>query len=109
MSGTDPRSDARPRSERVLWRWPWFTAISRTPPMRDPVELQTLDERLSPNPEFSELASVERLEAAARALEANGIHAAVVPTGEAARRHVLELLTDGAEVFNNTSRTLETI
>jgi L-lactate utilization protein LutC len=75
----------------------------------EPAGARTAEELLRTNPEFSQLASGERLEAAARALEANGIDAVVVPTGEAAKRRVLELLTDGAEVFNNTSRTLEAI
>lgn len=62
---------------------------------------------LVPNPDFAELASDERIEAAAAALTANGIDAYVVANGAEARTRVLELLPDGAEVFNNTSRTLE--
>jgi LUD domain len=63
----------------------------------------------APNPEFSELASEERIEATAAALERNGVRAVVVGTGEEARRQVRSLLADGAEVFNNTSVTLESI
>ena len=59
--------------------------------------------------EFSELASDERIESAARALERNGIRVMVVDTGKEARSLVRSLLVEGAEVFNNTSRTLETI
>jgi hypothetical protein len=60
-----------------------------------------------PNPEFAELASGERIAAAAAALVTNGIDAGVVATGAEARGRVFELLPDGAEVYNNTSRTLE--
>ena len=59
--------------------------------------------------EFSELASDERIAAAAAALERNGVRAAVVGTGAEARALVRSLLVEGAEVFNNTSVTLETI
>jgi len=62
-----------------------------------------------PNPEFAELASCERIRATAEALERNGVRALVVDTGHDARRRVLELLPEGAEVFNATSRTLESI
>lgn len=65
------------------------------------------EERLLPNPEFAELAADERIEATAAALAANGIDASVVATGAEARTRVLELLPDGADIFNNTSRTLE--
>lgn len=66
-------------------------------------------EHLDPNPEFAVLASDERIDATAAALERNGIRAMVVPNGEAARALVNELLTDGAEVFNNSSQTLQAI
>lgn len=58
---------------------------------------------------FSEVASDERLASTAAALEGNGIRALLVGTGAEARSAVHSLLVDGAEVFNNTSRTLETI
>jgi L-lactate utilization protein LutC len=73
------------------------------------METLTSEERPTPNPEFAELASDERIDTAARALQSNGIDAEVVPTGQEARRRVLELLPHNAEVFNNTSRTLESI
>src|SRR5258708_33885798 len=82
------------------------------PPRRDRerlMETLTSEERPTPNPEFAELASDERIDTAARALRSNGVDAVVVPDGQEARRRVLGLLTDGAEVFNNTSRTLEAI
>lgn len=59
--------------------------------------------------EFAELASDEQLDAAAAALERNGITSSVMDSGEQARDVVRALLPIGAEVFNNTSRTLEAI
>jgi hypothetical protein len=62
-----------------------------------------------PDSDFSELASDERIALAAAALKRNGVRAVVVATGGEARSLVRSLLVEGAEVFNNTSRTLETI
>jgi hypothetical protein len=59
--------------------------------------------------EFAEVASEERVAAVAEALGRNGITAWVTGTGAEARAKVSELLVDGAEVYNNTSQTLETI
>src|ERR1700730_2662713 len=59
--------------------------------------------------EFAELASDKELDAAAAALERNGISSSVVDSGEQARDAVRSILPVGAEVFNNTSRTLEAI
>jgi hypothetical protein len=52
---------------------------------------------------------VERLNSVAQALNHNGFQAQSVETGAAARQIVASLLPEGAEVFNNTSRTLESI
>ena len=60
-------------------------------------------------PEFSQLASDETIQAAATALERNGIETRIVDSGEDAREAVRSLLVDGAEVYNNTSQTLEAI
>jgi hypothetical protein len=57
--------------------------------------------------EFTELASGEQIAAAAAALERNGITPLLAATGAGARGLVRSLLTDGAEVYNNTSQTLE--
>jgi hypothetical protein len=57
--------------------------------------------------EFSRLASEQQLRAVANALEHSGISANVVDSGEQARQAVRSLLPVGAEVYNNTSRTLE--
>ncbi|HEV2415814.1 MAG TPA: LUD domain-containing protein [Candidatus Dormibacteraeota bacterium] len=59
--------------------------------------------------EFTTLASDERIAAAAAALERNGIRTLLAATGAEARGLVGSLLVDGAEVYNNTSRTLEAI
>jgi hypothetical protein len=59
--------------------------------------------------EFAELASDKQLDAAAAALERNGISSSVVDSGEQARDAVRSIIPIGAEVFNNTSRTLESI
>ena len=64
---------------------------------------------LVPNEEFARLASDEQIERTVRALETSGIRAMVVASGEEAKNKVLELLPEGAEVFNATSRTLESI
>jgi len=57
--------------------------------------------------EFTELASGERIATAAAALERNGIRPLLAATGADARGLVGSLLVDGAEVYNNTSQTLE--
>ena len=68
-----------------------------------------IDREVGANADFGELASHERITAAASALEANGIRAMIADSSADARRMVGCLLPDGAEVFNNTSRTLEAI
>ena len=57
--------------------------------------------------EFAELASGEQIATAAAALERNGIRPLLAATGADARGLVGSLLTGGAEVYNNTSQTLE--
>ena len=59
--------------------------------------------------EFAGLASAERIATAAAALQRNGIRSHVTGSGTEARRLVSSLLPDGAEVYNNTSQTLEAI
>jgi LUD domain len=59
--------------------------------------------------EFAALASAERIATAAAALERNGISSHVAGSGAEARRLVSSLLPDGADVYNNTSQTLEDI
>ncbi len=57
--------------------------------------------------EFSRLASEEQIHAVAGALDRGGITARVAKSGEEARQVVRAVLPAGAEVYNNTSRTLE--
>jgi hypothetical protein len=59
--------------------------------------------------EFSRVASKGQVRAVANALERNGISCIVVDSGEEARNAVRSILPVGAEVYNNTSRTLEVI
>jgi hypothetical protein len=63
---------------------------------------------LSPSA-FAQLASEKQIEKTVQALQAHGIRVVVVETGEEARTYVLDLIPDGAEVFNSQSRTLELI
>ena len=59
--------------------------------------------------EFSQVAPREDILAVAAALEDNGITCIVVDSAEEARAAVRSILPVGAEVYNNTSRTLEVI
>ena len=59
--------------------------------------------------EFSQLASEQQLSAVADAMRRNGMTATLVGSGEEARDAVRSALPIGAEVYNNTSRTLEVI
>ena len=59
--------------------------------------------------EFSAPAAKEQIVAVAGVLEGNGITSIVVDSAEEARGAVRSLLPVGAEVYNNTSRTLEVI
>jgi hypothetical protein len=58
---------------------------------------------------FSRVAPMEQLRAVASALEGNGITCIVVGSGHEAREAVRAILPVGAEVYNNTSSTLEVI
>jgi hypothetical protein len=59
--------------------------------------------------EFAELASEQQIAKAAAALEQNGIRSLFAATGADARGLVDSLHADAAEVYNNTSQTLEAI
>ncbi|RPI94393.1 MAG: hypothetical protein EHM40_06695 [Chloroflexi bacterium] len=61
-----------------------------------------------PNQEFAKLASDERIERTAKALEANGIHAVIAENGAEAKRIFFELVPEGSEIFLGASVTLET-
>ena len=62
---------------------------------------------LVPNKEFTRLASDEQVERVARALEANGMKTLIAETGEEAKKLVLEMVPQGAEVYANQSQTLD--
>lgn len=62
---------------------------------------------LTPNQEFSRLATDEQIDHTVLALEANGIHTLVAQNGQEAKRLFFELIPDGAEVFLGASVTLE--
>jgi hypothetical protein len=64
---------------------------------------------LVPNQEFNRLASDDQIEKTVQALQANGIRAVVVETGEEARACVLSMIPSGMEVYNPPSRTLDQI
>jgi hypothetical protein len=63
--------------------------------------------QLTPNPEFAHPSSGERLQLVQQALEQNGFHTLVVGSREEARRLVLELVPEGAEVHIGLSKTME--
>lgn len=58
---------------------------------------------------WNQLADKESIEKAIEALKANGITAKMVENGQQAKEEVLKLVPEGAEVFNETSVTLDTI
>jgi hypothetical protein len=62
-----------------------------------------------PTLEFDEPAPAGLIDAVAAAMRANGIDVHVVDTGEDARRRVLQLIPEGAEVHSGKSKTLEDI
>ncbi|HEY9152232.1 MAG TPA: LUD domain-containing protein [Anaerolineales bacterium] len=65
------------------------------------------DTTLIPNKEFTRLASDGQIERTVKALEANGMHALVAENGEEAKKIVLGLVPENAEVYTNQSKTLE--
>ena len=75
--------------------------------MTEPPAVSSPDAAVSS--EFAVLASGERIATAATALERNGIRSLLAATGADARGLVRSLLAHGAEVYNNTSQTLEAI
>lgn len=65
--------------------------------------------KLIPNNEFAKLASDAQIERVAKALESNGMKTLIAENGEEAKRLVLDLVPEGAEVYANQSKTLEKI
>src|ERR1700749_2347942 len=102
------RSNAAPRpSARDRWPGRSSTGGWRRWAVTDQHVVANPDAAVSS--EFTELASDERIARTAAALERNGIRPLLATTGADARHLVGSLLVDGAEVYNNTSRTLEAI
>jgi L-lactate utilization protein LutC len=65
------------------------------------------DQKPHVNWAFVKLASDEQIERAAKALEEGNIRVLIAEHGEEARKMVLDLLPEGAEVFTASSQTLE--
>lgn len=61
------------------------------------------------NEKFGNLADKETVQRTKEALEKNGITVFVVETGQEAKKKVLELIPEGAEVMNQTSMTHQAI
>ena len=81
-----------------------------TSPMADqPVDGAVAGPSKEAEAEFSQVASERQIRAVAGALEGNGVTSTVVDSAEEARAAVRSILPIGAEVFNNTSQTLEVI
>lgn len=64
---------------------------------------------MAPNLEFAKLASEVQIQKVTKALEANGIKVLIAETGEEAKNMVLGLVPQGAEVYSNMSKTLDTL
>lgn len=64
---------------------------------------------MAPNLAFAKLASEAQIQKMTKALEANGIKVLIAETGEEAKNMVLGLVPQGAEVYSNMSKTLDTL
>lgn len=64
---------------------------------------------MKPNEKYAQLADEETTQKTVKGLESNNFKVEVVENGEEAKKKVLELLPEGAEVFTMTSQTLEAI
>ena len=76
-------------------------STSHEPPSTGPTE--------EARAEFGQLPPREQIDAVSDALTRNGVRSLVVDSGVEANRVVRSMLPVGAEVYNNTSRTLEVI
>src|SRR6266496_80006 len=90
-------------------RWPWRSSTAGWPRQAMTDQEVVAHPHAAVPAEFTELASDERIAEAAAALDRNGIRSLLAATGADARALVGSLLTAGAEVYNNTSQTLEAI
>jgi len=59
--------------------------------------------------QYDQLATKESVDKTIEALKSNGIEAKFVETGEDAKKEILSLIPQGAEVMNMTSVTLDTL
>lgn len=64
---------------------------------------------MKPNEKYGQLPTDEVIQKTVKALESNNFKAEVVENGDEAKKRVLELLPQGAEVFTMSSQTLEAI
>ncbi|MBP8998299.1 MAG: LUD domain-containing protein [Anaerolineaceae bacterium] len=62
---------------------------------------------VTPNEQYSRLASDTQIQRTAQSLEARGIHTIIAANGEETQTKLLELLPEGAEVFLGSSTTLK--
>ena len=58
---------------------------------------------------WTKLATQEVIEKTIKSLKANGISAEVIDSGKEALKRALELIPEGAEVMNTSSRTVDSI
>lgn len=61
------------------------------------------------NQDFAKLANIQTIARTVKALEKNGIKAMVTENGNEAKKKVLSILPEGAEVFTMTSQTAEAV
>jgi len=73
------------------------------------IQAQKQVEELEKSGKWSQLPSDDAIEKAAKALTENGFEVEVVDSSEEAKRKVLKLIPEGAEVMTMTSRTLDSI
>ncbi len=64
---------------------------------------------MKPDQKFNKLASDKTIAKTVKSLERNGIKAIVIENGGEAKKKVLSILPEGAEVFTMTSQTTEVI
>jgi LUD domain len=62
---------------------------------------------LSPNKEFTHLASDGQIQRTAQALQANGMQVLIAENGAQAKKMVLDLVPQNVEIYTNQSKTLE--
>lgn len=66
-----------------------------------------IDNTMTSDRDYAELATDEQIERTAMALEANGIHTLIAETAAGAKRMFFELVPEGTEIFLGASVTLE--